>query len=123
MKKLFLSFVVTTLLVACGPQEHSVNIPNTEHTIGGKAYSYVVVQFDFITSIQDLCSDLHPQKDFGNQVDRDKKIAECVFDNLSLLDIGMVNEFKTNLCDTTTEAYINLTPEEKLQVDQLCEAL
>lgn len=119
MKLLTLLF----LLISCGQQNHAIEIDpieidDSEHTIDGEAYQYVVVQFDFIQEIKQLCEDLYPEY----EENRAQKVAQCTFDNLSILDTGLVSEFNNEFCNNQ-ESYDQLTPEEQLQVDQLCEVL
>lgn len=114
--------LLLTLMMSCAPQKHSLDIDDSNHTVGGEAYQYVVVQFEFISSIKQLCSDIHPHKDYTDSIERDKAIAQCTFDNLSILDSALISEFTNEFCDDTIN-YNDLTPEEQAEVDTLCEVL
>ena len=111
-------YLIIALLVACG--ESTVKVKDSSHTIGGEAYQYVIVRFEFIQKVKKLCEDLYIQSDYETVPLYRQAVAQCTFDNLSILDLGAIDEFKTGFCDQETDG---LTPEEQLKVDQICEVL
>lgn len=125
--KYLLLICFTLTVVACGPQNHAIEIDPIEiddsiHTVEGEAYTYVVVRFEFITNIENLCSNLHPSREYTDQIERDRVVAQCVFDNLSILNIDTLGEFTNEFCEKD-DNYNKLTTEEKIKVDKLCEVL
>jgi len=118
MKKYLL--LIALLMASCG--ESKINVDDSNHNVSGEAYQYIIVQFEFITKVKKLCNELHLQSDYSSKELYKQAVAQCTFDNLSLLDIGAVAEFTNGFCDNQ-DAYNELTPTEQAQVDQLCEVL
>ena len=114
--------LLALLMTSCGKQEHQVKVDDSNHSLSGEAYTYMVVRFDFITDIKKLCSGLHPLKDFEDKIERNRAVSQCTFDNLSVLDSIKVEDFKADFCEHD-DAYNELPVEDKLRVDQLCDAL
>ncbi len=115
------NYLIIALLLAIGAcGESTVKVKDSSHTIGGEAYQYVIVRFEFIQKIKRLCKELYLESDFNTVPLYNQAVAQCTFDNLSILDLGAIGEFKNGFCDQPTEG---LTPEEQLQVDQICDAL
>jgi len=120
MKKLLLSCILAVMLASCGEQKHSLLVNDSTHSIDGeaKAYQYVIVQFDFITDIRDLCTDLYAIEDIP-ELDKKAKVAECTFDYLSVLDTGLITEFTDDYCNDP-ELLEGLSPEDLAKVNELC---
>ena len=122
MKKLMaLSYVVATLtLVSCG--EGTVKVKGSNHNLSGGTQSEFTVIFKPFNQIISKCNDLYIQADYIDVVYYKQAVAECFFDNLSLIDFGEVQDFGNQYCNSDAE-YDTLTPEEQAQVDEICEAL
>jgi len=86
-----------------------------------KQKNYILVRFEFITDIKQLCKDLNPLYEFNDKVERNKVVAQCTFDNLSVLDAGLIGDFTNEFCNDTNNP--DLTSEEQLQIEQLCDIL
>lgn len=86
-------------LLSCG--DTKVKIPNTEHNmkLSGSSYNYIIVRLEFIKDIERLCNDLILYSDYPTYELYKQAVAQCTFDKLSLLDVNMVDDFKTNYCN------------------------
>jgi hypothetical protein len=115
--------LILLFIISCGEQKHSLLVDDSTHTLDGeaKAYQYVIVQFDFITDIRDLCTDLYAIEDIP-EIEKKAKVAECTFDYLSVLDTGLITEFTDDYCNDQ-ELYDSLNPEDQARVDELCSIL
>jgi hypothetical protein len=113
-----MKYLLLLLLISCGTSEIDVN--DSTHSIDGeaKAYQYVIVQFDFITDIRDLCTDLYAVEDLP-ELDKKAKVAECTFDYLSVLDTGLITEFTDDYCNDET-LLEGLDPVDLAKVNELC---
>jgi hypothetical protein len=122
MKNLWLGYLIAVILASCGTSE--VDVKDSTHTLDGeaKAYQYVIVQFDFITDIRDLCTDLYAIENGLTDLEKKAKVAECTFDYLSVLDTGLITEFTDDYCNDQ-ELYDSLNPEDQARVDELCSIL
>jgi len=106
--------------MSCG--KSTLDVQDSQHKASGEVYQYIVVRFEFIKQIKQICKDLNPAIDYTSDIERKKVIAQCTIDNLSILDIGKLAEFDNIFCDNQ-DAYNELTPEQKANVDLICQSL
>ena len=85
------------LLISCGQSDIQIKAPE-EDVISGETYSYVIFQLEFIQQIKTLCQELYLPQNFESTELYKQKVAECSFDNLSILDLGAIDEFTNSIC-------------------------
>ncbi|QCT69610.1 hypothetical protein E1952_14855 [Staphylococcus aureus] len=75
-----------------------------------------MVRLEFIKEIKDLCLELNPVSDFETSEERNKVVAQCTFDNLSLINISptITQDFTDEYCQE---------PSTDPSVIEACEAL
>lgn len=105
--------IILFLLTSCGDSKVKVQDSKHKGKISGETYSYVILQLEFIQQIKQLCQELNVLSDFNTVTDYNKAVAECTFENLSVLDLNALEQFNMEICDNPQ------TPEEI----QICEAL
>ena len=114
-----MKLLILLLLFSCGKQKIEAEVNDSNHTITGTTTSELIIKFEPLLTINQLCKDLYLPGDFDSEILYNQKVAECTFEKLSIIDFGTLTDFNNNLCDTNVN-YDTLTPEEKAQVDQLC---
>lgn len=90
----------------------------------GEGTSIILVRLEFIEQIRQLCEDKNIQDSFTSEVLWKQAIAECTFDNLSLVSIDPVQalDFTNDYC--TDDADLSgFSPEEQASILAACEAL
>lgn len=92
------------LLASCGDSKVKIEEPDKPLTIDGDTYSYIVVQLEFIKDVRQLCEDVNLRSDFESEELYNKEVAQCTIDNLSLIDLGAIDQFNNDICnDPQTE--------------------
>tara|TARA_R100001244_G_scaffold109182_1_gene80809 strand:- start:245 stop:589 length:345 start_codon:yes stop_codon:yes gene_type:complete len=113
--KSFLISAALILITACG--ESTLDVSDSKHKsttkVSGEAYQYVIIRFEFITKVKRLCRELNILSDYENVEQYDQAVAQCTFDNLSVLNATMLKDFVEENCGDAASD----------QVLQLCEAL
>lgn len=117
-----LLIIALILIVSYGCGTQTVDVEDSLHTVGGTTTSEIIIKFEPLIKINELCNDLFIESEFVTEQLYKQKVAECTFEKLSIINFDSLSDFNNELCDTN-EAYNALTPEEQLQVDQLCEVL
>lgn len=107
------------LLTSCGfngKQKLETNDAKQTVEQTGESYTYIVVRLEFIKEIKDLCLELNPVSDFEKEDERNKIVAQCTFDNLSLINISptITQDFTNEYCQE---------PTEDINIIEACEAL
>lgn len=121
MKYLILMFV--SLTAACGfngTQKLETN--NAEQSVvqSGSSYAYVIVRLEFIQQIHDLCRDKYLVSDYETEALYRQVVAECVFDNLAILNISPT--FQNSYCEPGADLS-GFTPEQTSDILAACAAL
>lgn len=100
-----------------GNQRLSVNDSLQSVTLSGEAFTYIVVRLEFIDEIKILCQDLH--FDIPDAQVRNKTVAECTFDRLTLLnfDFGSLLDVQNELCQQDPST---LTPDQLQVYNTIC---
>ena len=114
-----MKLLLLVLLFSCGKQKIETTVEDSNHTIGGVTTHEIIIKFEPLLTINQLCKDLFIPSEFDSEILYNQKVAECTFEKLSVIDFGTLADFNNTLCDNN-ENYDALTPEEKEQVDQLC---
>lgn len=109
--------IATLFLTACGDIEVKTKDSNHTVTQTGSAYYYVTVRLEFIDQIKNLCQDRYIDQ-LSNPL-YPQLVANCTFENLSLLniDFGQIKATQDELCGLE---YNNLTPDQKSVYDVIC---
>lgn len=115
-----MKILILLLIISCG--KSTLEIEDSVQKVEGTTTSEVVIKFEPLIQINKLCNDLYIQSEFYSEELYLQKVAECTFEKLSVISFDLVSDFDSDLC-ATDETYDNLTPEEKLQVDQICNVL
>ena len=97
MKQLLIVLMLLTI-VSCG--KSTIEVEDSEQTISGETYSYVILQLEFIQQIKTLCEELNLLSDFNSFELYKQEVAVCTFDNLAVLDLGAIEEFSNTICDS-----------------------
>lgn len=95
-RDILLSSLILWLLlffVSCG----KIRTDN-EITIDGETYSYIIVKFQFLDEIKELCTDTYPEYENNDELLRKKLIAQCTLDKMSILNLDALNEFNDGIC-------------------------
>ena len=89
MKTLMLSLI---LLVSCGKirTENKVELE-------GQSYSYVIVKFEFVEQIKQLCDESTPVEGIEPS-ERTRVVAQCTLDKINILNLDALNEFDSDVC-------------------------
>ena len=111
------------ILLSCGKQE--VEVKDSEHIgrVEGEAYQYIIVQFEFISEMKQLCREFYLPEEFESEALYNQAVAECTFEKISILDTALLDQFYSDYCEENQENYDELPPEEQEQVDEVCEVL
>lgn len=90
----------------------------------GEARISVTVELAFISQLWELCQDLHLQTSFETQQLWKQQVAQCVFDNLSIININPIDFSNTlNQYCAPGADLSQLTPEQLAQIQALCAGL
>jgi len=116
MRILFISLI----LISCG--KSTIELEDSHHTIDGITKNEVLIKFEPIIQINELCKNLYLTSSFPSIELYNQKVAECTFDKLSIINLNMISDFSNDLC-LSGEQYDSLNPAEKLQVDELCKII
>ena len=115
-----MKILILLLIISCG--KSTIEIEDSNHSIDGGTINEIVIKFEPLLQINKLCNDLYIRGSFNSEELYLQKVAECTFEKLSVISFDLVNQFDNDFC-ATDETYDNLTPEQKLQVDQICNVL
>lgn len=103
-----LLFMLTLLVTSCGKAnpftveaEGYLAVENSEHDVNldGEVYNYVIIKLDFIEEVRQLCEDKYLESDYESQELYKQEVAICTLDNLSVLDLGKIEQFDNEVCD------------------------
>jgi len=97
----YLLLILLSMLTSCGGTYKIEAEKPLEAEISGEAYTYVIVQLEFIGQIRELCEDLE-----DDTLDNyDSLVAECTFSNLSIINVGgELTAFTSEVCSNPTTA-------------------
>lgn len=82
--------ILVILIISCGKQ--SIELEDSEHTIGGETKSIITLELSFISQVNELCKDLYIESDYVSINYWRQAVAECTFDNISILNIGDISQ-------------------------------
>ena len=104
-------------LIGCG--DVKVKTEDSAHTatLSGSAYTYVIIRLEFIEQIKQLCQAKHNTIiDFA---EFERTVAECTFQNLSILniDMGAIRDVQSDLC---TQDPATLAPDALAIYNTVC---
>lgn len=88
--------ILMLLFTSCG--DSTIKLENPDEPITGETYSYVVIQMEFISEMRLLCEQSLATQSFVTEELRNKEIADCTFDKLSILDLEALNNFNNEIC-------------------------
>jgi hypothetical protein len=89
----FLVLWILLFLVSCGKIRTDNKV-----AISGETYSYVIVKFQFLDEIKELCTDIYPEYDVPNERRRKKLISQCTLDKMSILNLDALDQFDKGIC-------------------------
>lgn len=112
--------LIALVLASCGKSE--IDVSGSEHKLSGGTQSKFVIEFKPFNQVAHWCNNLHIQADFASKDLYKQKVSECIFENLSIIDFGQLKDFNNQYC-LEDDLYNELSDEDKLRADQLCEAL
>ena len=97
-------------LVSCGGTEHTVSVePPESDIVSGETYNYVIIRLEFLQDLERLCRSAILESDFDSAQLYEQAVSQCVFDNLSVVDVANFQEFEDTVCSLDLE---ELTQEE-----------
>ena len=105
------------LLLLCTGCAAKIETEDSNHTISGEAYTYVVVRVEAIAEIRQLCQDKYNQ--VVDQGEFKRLVAECTFENLSILnlDTEAIRDVTQDIC---AQDPLTLTPDALTVYNALC---
>lgn len=122
MKILFIIFIF--VLSSCGFNgKQVIQTTNSRQDIvqSGESSITITVELSFISQLWELCKDVNLQSSFPSQELWKQHVAQCVFDNLSIINIDPIDfsNTLTNYCSPIADLS-QLTPEQVTQLHALC---
>ncbi len=111
MKTIKLSVVVAAMLIsACGFNgDQKVSVNDSNHNIN--------INMTFINQLVGLCQDKNLQSDFATYELWKQAVANCVFDNMSILNVA-----NSPLCKPGADLS-HYTPDQQQQILAACAAM
>ena len=123
MNKVLCLIAMLPALIAC---EAKVKTETQDQKLvsSGESYNYIVVRIEFLDQINQLCKDSILASEYEDELLLKKAIADCTFDNLSLLNIDpqLATSFNNDYCKEDADLS-QFGPNEILNINAACAAL
>ena len=87
--------LVILLLTSCGDSKVKVDDSVHKGHVEGETFNYVVVRFEFIKEIRELCEFKFPNDN--------NLMADCTFEHLSVLNVPALESFNNEYCNEELE--------------------
>lgn len=112
--KLLSITILSLTLISCGQSD--INLKDSEHKVitSGETLNKMVLELPFINQVHELCKDLYLRSDYATKKLYKQAVAQCTFDNISILNIGGLNS------DNFTDAINELCKEPQYQNEPVC---
>lgn len=122
MRQIWFIVIAIAFLLATGCNyavKTNDSVQKIEQT--GASYTYVIVRLEFLQQVQTLCQDLYLRSSFATDELWKQQVAQCTFDNLSLLniDLSQISTFNQAYCQPGSDLS-GFTPQQQADIVAAC---